>query len=112
MSQSDLCPCIACALRELLSRTQPELVYLYHHRVSHSGQTAGFKFCVVTCAGHPCQLEQQLYEAIHSPVSFSLLVYTPQEWAVLSHCRGSFAQKIKTSGQQIYPPSSCSPFIN
>lgn len=97
------CPKIEAALQRLLAAAKPRRVYLYKHRVSDQGETVGFKFCVVAQVEDPVELERQLYAAIRCPVTFGLLVYTPEEWEVLNRCPGSFAHEVLDHGQLLFP---------
>ena len=103
------CPKIEAALQHLLDSARPQQVYLYKHRVSDQGETVGFKFCVVAKVEDPVELERRLYQAVDCPVTFSLLVYTPEEWAVLCHCPGSFAHEIQAEGSLLSRPVAPQP---
>ena len=96
------CPKIEAALQHLLATVRPKLVYLYKHRISDQGETVGFKFCVVTQVADPVELERRLYLAVDCPVTFGLLVYTPEEWDVLCRCPGGFAHEILDRGELLF----------
>lgn len=97
-----LSPEIKMVVEQLADILSPDTIYLYNQRVNSSGRSTGFKLCVVARTENKQEAERYAYMEIDCDVPFSLLLYTPEEWAQILAYPDSFACKIKQTGTMVY----------
>lgn len=74
---------------------------LFHKKNNVVGDLSGFKICAVIETIDKNMLEMRIYRDIESEVPFDVVIYTPDEWQVLSKESGTFANKVAKTGCEI-----------
>jgi len=88
---------------EIARLCRPERIILFDakKRVS-TGELKGCNLCVIARTDDKAQLEQSLYLAVDSPLSYTLILYTPEQWETLTADEQSYAYRIRQKGTVIY----------
>lgn len=93
---------IMTVVESIAEKFAPEKIYLFSNKRGGVGKSAGFKLCVIVESGNMTGLERQIYLQVDSEVPFDIVLYTPSTWAELLERKGSFAQRIVSSGVIVY----------
>lgn len=87
---------------QIVQMVQPQRIYLYKQRTSASGDTTGFKLCVVGSFESKAAAERDIYLNIDCDVPYDVILYTADEWERLCGRTYSFASRIARMGTVIY----------
>ena len=80
---------------------RPQAVILFSQKVGLDGKVSSFKLCVIA-TGDPAEVEGKIYLSVDCPLSFDVLVYSPEDWDRLRKDAFSFACRIYKTGRWIY----------
>lgn len=92
---------IAFVIEQLKQIADVKKIMLFHKKNNVSGNLSGFKMCAVIETIDKSMLEKRIYRDIDSEVPFDVVIYTPQEWEILSHEEGTFANKVAKTGCEL-----------
>jgi len=81
---------------------EPQKIYLFSNKRGAEGKTSGFKLCVIMQCEDRDEIQREIYRHIDSEVPYDIVLYTPKEWADLTGRKGSFAQKVFSTGVLVH----------
>ncbi len=87
---------------EIIAMLSPRKIYMYSKKDNAKGEITSFKLCVVAPLADKQQAELEIYREIDSDIPFDVLIYTPEEWALLSGDPTAFANHIHKTGMVVY----------
>jgi hypothetical protein len=80
----------------------PSQVILFNIKHSVTGETKGFKICLVMDTEDKIEAEKRVYLDVDSAIPYDVLIYTPHEWDSLMNENNSFAKRITQEGTYVY----------
>ncbi len=92
---------IKCVVRQLKKMADVKKIMLFHKKNSLNGGLSAFKICAVIETIDKPMLEMRIYREIDSEIPFDVVIYTPEEWRILSEEKGTFANKVAKTGCEI-----------
>ena len=88
---------------EIVRLCRPEKVILFDrkNRVS-TGEIKSISLCVIIAGQDKDEVEKKIYLEVDSPLSFTLIVYTLEQWDKLLEDDQSYARRIMQKGTLLY----------
>ncbi|WRS26838.1 hypothetical protein U6B65_10925 [Oscillospiraceae bacterium MB08-C2-2] len=97
--QSD---CIDYVCGEIIRMQHPQKIILYNQRLDSHENTYSFKLCVVVDTPDADKTLEEIYTQVDCEIPYDILLYTSEEWEMLTQQPTSFATQIQDSGKVLY----------
>jgi predicted nucleotidyltransferase len=89
--------------REICALSNPDKIILFGHKSDiNSENIRDISLCVIVDTMDKEALECSIYMSVDLDVAFNLLIYTPDEWEMLTYDPQSYAFRIVSKGSVIY----------